>query len=40
MKPNGVLWFDVEIEYYTTGVATTLGTQGLWFDVEIEYYTT
>ena len=34
------LWFDVEIEYYTTSDDQRGRCARLWFDVEIEYYTT
>ena len=35
-----VLWFDVEIGYYTTLKENPLAPGQLWFDVEIGYYTT
>ena len=35
-----MLWFDVEIGYYTTDRAEMHVRIPLWFDVEIGYYTT
>ena len=35
-----MLWFDVEIGYYTTGNLQKFTAVELWFDVEIGYYTT
>ena len=34
------LWFDVEIEWITTGHAVQDKGGELWFDVEIEWITT
>ena len=35
-----MLWFDVEIGYYTTNQIYRTTCNRLWFDVEIGYYTT
>ena len=35
-----LLWFDVEIGYYTTIYGKYYEAGELWFDVEIGYYTT
>ena len=37
---NGLLWFDVENERYTTWNISKKSNEWLWFDVENERYTT
>ena len=37
---NERLWFDDEIEWYTTNYKSKWNTDKLWFDDEIEWYTT
>ena len=34
------MWFDDEIEWYTTVEPRPTEASGLWFDDEIEWYTT
>ena len=37
---RALLWFDVGIKRYTTGIASGFVSAALWFDVGIKRYTT